>query len=242
MKPLWKIPVNWVLLYLMKLEKGRSWPLCMSLRCNGWEHVTDIALYFTTRHNSIWDSSAPTMCWQSDRNVEPMINGLSWLWYQTQHSMWINLLTKANAQQILGTNLKFKTTWSDVNNSMKLFQQVHVNLRISSQWYYYKSCLCNDITNRLNNTSGYLDLFYKTCCIHIPHLFWWLKATCLMKKKLTPVFKTSASFNYDTDRKDGIHTIVLKSRHAVTEHDYAQAASWNNALDIWHKHKRPLLN
>lgn len=49
---------------------------------------------------------------------------------------------------------------------MTLFQQVHVSLRvkhivfvrISSQWYYYKSFLCNDITKRLNNTSGYLDV------------------------------------------------------------------------------------
>lgn len=55
---------------------------------------------------------------------------------------------------------------------MKLFQQVQLSLRIkhgafvhiSSQWYYYKLSLCNDITNK----SGYLGLWYKTCCIQIP--------------------------------------------------------------------------
>ena len=39
----------------------------------------------------------------------------------------------------------------------------------------------------------------------------------LKKEKHTPVFTPSASFNYNTDRKDGKRTIVPESTNAVTE-------------------------
>lgn len=55
--------------YILKLSwKGKDTHFLDKLMCcNGREHVTDIALYFTTPYRNIWGSSALPTCWQSDQ-------------------------------------------------------------------------------------------------------------------------------------------------------------------------------
>lgn len=93
-------------------------------------------------------------------------------------------------------------------------------VHISSHRYYYKAFVSTDITNCLEQR---IRIFGPM--VHIPLYSYSIHSLCddshthmLRKEKhWMPVFTPSASFNYDTGRKDRKHTIVPDTTNAVAE-------------------------